>query len=192
MSLQSGHIGPGDVSKKANVMSLHLRQIEMRWLKQGAIVLGLSLIASQSLARRAEMTGPFSGMAGRWSGGGVITMTNGATERIRCGATYAVPPSGAALSQSLRCASVSYRLNVSSHVVAYPGGAISGSWSEATRGVSGTVSGRATRGGFQAYVTGAGFTAGIAIGTRGRSQSVAIRPQAGTDVSYVSITMRKG
>ncbi len=172
-------------------MSLHFRKIETRPLWRGAIALGLSLAASHAFAQRAAMMGPFSGMSGHWSGGGVISMADGSTERIRCRASYAVPPGGAALNQSLRCASASYRLDISANVLA-SGGGLSGSWSEASRGVSGTISGRATGGGIQAYVSGAGFTASIAIHTRGNSQSVAIRPQAGTDVSYVSITMRRG
>jgi len=62
-------------------------------------------------------------------------MSNGAAERIRCRATYAVNGAGRALQQTLRCASDSYRLDISSNVVS-EGGALSGSWSEATRGVS--------------------------------------------------------
>ena len=76
--------------------------------------------------------GPFFGLSGSWSGSGTITMSNGAAERIRCRATYAVNGAGRALQQTLRCASDSYRLEISSNVVS-EGGALSGSWSEATR-----------------------------------------------------------
>jgi hypothetical protein len=178
-----------NISKKVQVMSTHSAQYCAPWLKRGAIALGLSLVASQSLAERAT-GGPFSGMSGHWSGGGAITMADGATERIRCRATYAVHPAGTALNQSLRCASASYRLEISANVLS-SGGAISGSWSEATRGVSGSISGRANGPNIQAHVTGSGFAASIGIRTNGSSQSVAIRPQ-GADVSAVSITMRKG
>jgi hypothetical protein len=40
--------------------------------------------------------GPFLGLSGDWSGAGTVTMTNGATERIRCNATYTVNASGKA------------------------------------------------------------------------------------------------
>lgn len=171
-------------------MSLHLKQMETRWLLRSAIALGLSFLGAQSFAQRAA-GGPFSGMSGRWSGSGAITMADGGTERIRCRATYAVPPAGTALNQSLRCASASYRLEISANVLS-SGGALSGSWSEATRGVSGSISGHASGADIQAHVMGAGFAANVSIRTRGNSQSVGIRTSAGTDVSAVSITMRKG
>jgi len=161
-------------------------------LKQAALAVGLSLVAPQALGQRAAVGGgPFSGMSGHWSGVGSITMANGATERIRCRATYAVHPAGTALNQSLRCASDSYRLEISANVLSQ-GGAVSGSWSEATHGVSGSISGRAAGADIQARVMGAGFAANIGIRTHGNSQTVGIRPQAGTDVSAVSITLRKG
>ena len=160
--------------------------------KPTVLAVGLSLLASQTLAQRAAVAGgPFTGMSGHWSGVGSITMASGATEKIRCRATYAVQPGGAALNQSLRCASDSYRLEISANVLSQ-GGSISGSWSEATHGVSGNISGHATGADIQAHVSGAGFAANIGIRTHGNSQTVGIRPQAGTDVNAVSITLRKG
>ena len=44
-------------------------------------------------------------------------MTNGATERICCKATYAVNATGKAVQQTLRCASDSYRVEVSSNII---------------------------------------------------------------------------
>lgn len=151
---------------------------------------GLSLIATQALAQHAA-GGPFFGLSGYWSGSGTITMTNGSTERIRCKATYAVNGTGRALNQSLRCASDSYRLDITSNVVS-EGGAISGSWGEASHNVSGSVSGRANGAEIQANVAGAGFAAFLSVHTRGNSQSVTIRPHGGTDVALVSISLRKG
>ena len=52
----------------------------------------------------------FSGYPGHWSGAGTVTMTNGAIERIRCKATYAVNASGKAVQQTLRCASDSLQV----------------------------------------------------------------------------------
>lgn len=170
-------------------MSFQLMQPRSALLKPAVFALGLSLIASQGLAQRAG--GPFSGLAGYWSGGGTITLTNGSTERIRCRATYAVNATGSALNQTLRCASDSYKLDISSNVVS-EGGAVSGSWGEATRNVSGTVSGRASGALIQANVAGAGFSARLDVHTSGSRQSVTIRPQGGTDVAAVSVTLHKG
>ena len=43
--------------------------------------------------------GPVFGLSGYWSGAGTVTMTNGATERIRCKANYTVDASGKAVQQ---------------------------------------------------------------------------------------------
>jgi hypothetical protein len=118
-------------------------------------------------------------------------MTNGATERIRCKGAYAVDATGKTLQQTLRCASESYRMEISSNVVS-KGGSLSGSWAESTRGLSGNISGRASGAEILANVAGAGFAARLDVRTQANKQSVTIRPQSGTDVAAVSIALRKG
>jgi len=159
-----------------------------RWLGRTVIAIGLTLVSPHGFA---QQTGPFSGLAGHWSGGGAITMSDGSTERIHCRATYAVAQTGAALNQTLSCASASYNLHITANVVSN-GGGVSGSWSESTHSVSGSISGRANSSDIQAYVSGAGFSASIGIRTHGGGQSVTIRPQAGTDVRAVSVSLHRG
>src|SRR6202011_105473 len=91
-------------------------------------------------------------------GAGTVTMANGATERIRCKAAYVVNATGKALQQTLRCASDSYRVEISSNVIS-EGGSLSGSWAEATRGVARNISGRASGAEIVVNVAGAGVTA---------------------------------
>ena len=159
-------------------------------LKKAVLASGLLLISAQGQAAPGS-DGPFLGLSGSWSGAGTITMTNGATERIRCKATYAANATGKAVQQTLRCASDSYRVEVSSNIIS-EGGSLSGSWAEAARGVSGSISGRVSGAGIVANVAGAGFKARLDLRTQGERQSVTIRPQAGTDVAAVSIALRKG
>jgi len=159
-------------------------------LKKAVFASGLLLISAQGHADPGSQ-GPFLGLSGSWSGAGTVTMTNGAIERIRCKATYAVNATGNAVQQTLRCASDSYRFEISSNVIS-EGGSLSGSWAEATRGVSGNISGRASGSEIVANVAGAGFTARLDVRTQGERQSVAIRPQGSTDVTAVSIALRKG
>ncbi len=148
----------------------------------GPIVLFAGLLGAASSAQAA---GPFAGLESYWSGEGTISVANGTSERIRCRGSYAVEAGGAALNQSLRCASDSYRLEISSNVVA-SGSTVSGSWSESTRSASGNISGHISGGQISATVAGAGFTAGLSLSTRGKVQSVTIRPQGGTDIRDVS------
>jgi hypothetical protein len=117
-------------------------------------------------------------------------MTNGATERIRCKATYGVNATGKAVQQTLRCASDSYKVEISSNVIS-EGASLSGSWAEATRGVSGNISGRVSGAEIVANVAGAGFTARLDLRTQGERQSVTIRPQGGTDVAAVSVVLQR-
>lgn len=135
-----------------------------------AVVAFFVASASASYAQ----SGPFAGLAGIWSGGGTVTLDDGSTERIRCRATYAVGAGGNGLNQSLTCASDSYRFNLSSNVVS-EGGALSGTWSESSRGINGNLEGRASGGAFQVIASAPGFTASITLTTRGNKQSVVIR-----------------
>jgi len=139
----------------------------------------------------ANAAGAFAPFAGSWSGEGTISVAGGNNERIRCKATYAVDPSGSSLQQSMRCASDSYKLEVSANVTE-SGGNISGTWNEATRSAMGNLSGRVSNGDVQASIIGPGFTAGLALAVRGKTQSVTIRPQGGTDIRDVTITLKKG
>jgi len=113
-------------------------------------------------------------MAGRWSGSGTISLAGGAQERVRCKATYAIGNNGTVLQQSLRCASDSYRFELSSDVVSNDG-KLTGTWQEITRNISGNLQGIATSGRFQAVVSAAAFSANVFLATRGSSQSVVIR-----------------
>ena len=128
-----------------------------------------SLCGSASYAQ----SGPFAGMAGNWSGGGTITLDDGSTERIRCRASYALGAGGSGLNLSLVCASDSYKFDLRANVIAQ-GGALSGSWSETSRNVNGTLEGRGGNGTFQVLANAAGFAASISLTTRGNRQSINI------------------
>src|SRR5262249_16616750 len=118
-------------------------------------------------------SGPFAGLAGRWAGGGTVTLDDGSTERIRCRATYAV--AGPQMELTLTCASDAYKFNLEGRVVAEAGGAVSGSWSEASRNISGTLQGHGGNGNFQVVASTAGFNTSISLATRGAHQSIAMR-----------------
>lgn len=144
---------------------------------------GLLLFSPASHAQ----SGPFAGMAGVWAGGGTITLDDGSTERIRCRATYAVGNGGNGLNQSLTCASDSYRFNLSSNVTAR-GGALSGTWNESSRNISGALEGRAGNGTFQVVASAPGFNANISLQTTGNKQSVTIRSEGQFRGASISLT----
>jgi hypothetical protein len=145
------------------------------------------LVATISGSASYAQSGPFAGMAGIWSGGGIITLDDGSTERIRCRATYAVGGGGTGLNQSLTCASDSYRFNLSGNVVSQ-GGALSGTWSESSRGINGSLEGRGANGNFQLIASAPGFSANLSVTTRGNRQSVVIRSESAFRGASISLS----
>jgi hypothetical protein len=71
-------------------------------------------------------------------------LDHGESERIRCRATYAVNGDGSGLNQNLVCASDSYKFELKSDVPA-KNGSLSGTWSEVSRNVGGSLEGRASK-----------------------------------------------
>jgi hypothetical protein len=137
-------------------------------------LLAVNLFGSASYAQSG---GPFAGMAGNWSGGGTVTLDDGSSERLRCRSSYAVGAGGNGLNLSLLCASDSYRFDLRSDVIS-DRGALSGSWSESSRGINGNLEGRGANGNFQVTASAPGFTANIALATRGARQSISITSQS--------------
>jgi hypothetical protein len=130
---------------------------------------------------------PFAAMAGTWTGGGTIDLTNDIHEKLRCRANYTYGQSNSSLALAIRCASDNYKFELTSNVVER-GGQISGNWSESAYGVSGAISGRVNGGRISAVARGDSFTAALAVNTSGNRQSVTITPQA-TYIINVQIAM---
>ena len=133
---------------------------------------------------------PFANLHGNWTGNGTITLSSGATERIRCRVKYVVENADRNMQQELRCASDSYKFEVSS-IINYNAGSVYGTWMEITRNVSGAVNGTATGNRIEAQVAGGPFSAALSLTTTGNAQAVTIRP-TGTDVTAVTISLRRG
>jgi len=153
-------------------------------------ILGPAVLLAGLASGASAAGGVFADYAGYWSGEGTISVANGANEHIRCKATYAVDAGGDALNQTLRCASDSYKLEITSNVMS-SGGSLSGSWNEATRNATGNISGRVNGSSIVGTIAGVGFSASLSLTTHGKTQSVTIRPEGGTDIRDVSITLRK-
>jgi hypothetical protein len=158
---------------------------------QAALGFGIAAIAAGFIAlgqRPAWAADPFAAFAGSWSGSGTITAKDGGRERLRCRGTNS--ESGNSLKLGLRCASDSYKFELSSDIK-YDGGSISGSWNETSRGVAGSLSGKATSTHIEASAQTVGFTASLSIALRGNSQSVSIR-SPGSEISEVSVSLARG
>jgi hypothetical protein len=132
-----------------------------------------------------SQSGPFAGLAGNWAGAGVITLEDGSKERIRCRAVYTV--AGARMAMTLTCASDAYRFQLSADV-ADQAGTVTGTWSEATRNISGLLQGRGGGGTFEVVASTAGFNANIALRTAGNKQSITMRADSQFQGAAISLS----
>ena len=160
-----------------------------RWtLRNLALAAGTASALMFFSAPGHAQSGPFAGFAGSWAGHGTVSLSDGSKERIRCRAVYTVVGSG--LAQTLKCASDSYRIDLSSNVTSQGGADVVGTWSESSRNINGNLQGRAGGGQIEAFIEAAGFAASLNLTTRGNKQSVKISSKG--DIRDVSISMIKG
>jgi hypothetical protein len=166
-----------------------MKQFRARLFGQAVRAAGVGAVLMLSVtAGHAQSSGPFAGFNGTWSGNGTVSLSDGSTERIRCKADYKVDGGGMALKQNLRCASDSYKFDLSSEVTSQ-GDRISGNWSEASRNVFGNLQGTAGGGQIDVFVEAAGFAANLTLRTSGNRQTVQISSKG--DIRGVNITMVK-
>jgi hypothetical protein len=143
----------------------------------------------QVAARTPAGAHPLAALAGSWSGGGLIVLTNDIQERLRCRANHTFAASSSSLALSIRCASDNYKFELSSTVIER-GGQISGSWREASYNVSGTISGRVAGNRVTATARGDKFTTALSVTTSGNEQQVSITPER-TYLISVQIAMTR-
>ena len=97
------------------------------------------LVASAAVA---EKVNPFTKFGGNWNGNGLIYLSNGNKEKIRCrtGVTASDLGNIANLKLTLRCAGYSYNFEIQSELN-HTDGAVTGTWTEINRGINGNVTG---------------------------------------------------
>jgi hypothetical protein len=156
-----------------------------------ATIFVLALWLSVPGSGHAQHAGPFARLAGQWTGGGTLDLSDGKRERIKCRAAYDVPtPKSAVL--SIRCASESYNFEIRSNVT-HAAGAVTGTWSESATMTGGDLSGHVSGGHINVTARSPNFTASMSLVTHGNHQSVVIRskdPQS--HIKGVSISLRRG
>jgi hypothetical protein len=171
-------------SSRATRFTLNGETMNRQLIRAAGIAAVLMLTASAGHAQSR----PFAGLDGAWSGNGTISLSDGSSERIRCRASYKVDGTGLGLKQTLRCASDSYKFDLSSEVRSQ-GEQISGNWTEVTRNIVGNLQGTAGGGKVDVVVEAPGFTASLLMRTNGNRQSVQINSKG--DIRSVTITMVK-
>jgi hypothetical protein len=154
-------------------------------------ILALWLFCSGNAAAQ-HAGGAFDRLGGQWAGSGTIDLSNGTREPIKCRASYDLPTDQHRLQLNIRCASDSYNFDLFSNVV-LAGHTISGSWSESTRSVAGTISGTAEGDHVQVHAESSSFTADLSLVTHGDRQTISIRtpdPKAGIKGATINLRRR--
>jgi hypothetical protein len=167
----------GSKANRAFGALLHTRRL--------LIAAAVSFVASLFGSAVHAQSGPFAAMAGSWAGGGFVTLDDGSKERIRCRALYAVV--GPTMEMTLTCASDAYKFNLQASVVDQ-GGVVTGTWTESSRNVGGSLQGRGGGGSFEVLASAAGFNANISLRTVGARQSIAMRADSQFRAATISLS----
>ena len=150
-----------------------------------------AVIAALAMVGFGEAAGAnaLANYPGRWTGWGAVKLDSGESEKVKCVATYFLEDGSSGLRQNLRCASASYKIDVTSSLKV-SNGVVSGIWQERTNASSGPVTGKHDDAGFNVSVKGETFTATMAISTTACKQSIKIAPQ-GLGIARISIDLGK-
>ena len=137
----------------------------------------------------AQLGGPFARFSGSWRGSGQVVGANGHREQIQCRAGYLLSKKGAAIAETLACASDSYQFDFNSDVVAV-GHSVQGHWREATHQARGSLTGWIADGQFRGSVVGSNFTAAVSLKSNGSKQILYIRASGG-DIAIVDVVLAR-
>lgn len=128
-------------------------------------------------------------LAGKWSGQGALETSSGVRETVKCVVVYELKSTNTQITQNLRCASASYKIDAKTEMK-IAAGQLTGTWTESSFGTSGTVVGQVRAGGFTIVVDGGLFSARMSVASGKSSQTLNILP-AGLAVTKISIGLKR-
>ena len=149
-----------------------MHAVTLRWTV-ALLLAGLTCLAGTGPAAAVDAS-PFDKIMGRWVGEGRLGIRDGATEQVKCRVTYMRAGNADELQQTIRCASGSGSIEVRSSVT-HTSGALSGSWTELSRNMSGDVTGIVTPKGFRVQIKGESLNANMDIVVLGAKQVIEIQ-----------------
>lgn len=152
---------------------------------------GVTGMAGYAQWASAKLPDTFAGLAGRWSGQGIVKPASGPAENFNCVVTYIPQGSTARLKQNLRCKSTNYQLDAATHLE-LQGEQVTGRWQDNIyTGLSGTVAGKVKDGGFDVVLNGQFFQARMIIVASRCEQSVKVTPARADYIREVSASLKK-
>jgi hypothetical protein len=142
-----------------------------------ACTLSLGASANEASSQSPSATAPFAALIGWWGGEGRLRFKDGKQEQVKCRATYIVGATPDDLKQTIRCASGSGKIEVTSNVK-HDAGKLTGEWTETVYNVTGDLSGEVTPRGYRVTVKGTNGTtlsANMDIMVRDKKQIIEIQ-----------------
>lgn len=150
----------------------------------------VSVTAANAQTTLVRAASPFSELSGSWSGGGKVRFADGKSERITCRAYYNPKGSGEELSLAIRCASVSYKIEIRA-ALQNENGRLTGRWEERTFNAEGDVTGKASAGNLRMDIAGGGLTGSMSVSYGSSTQAVSISTE-GVGLKGVTISLSRG
>jgi hypothetical protein len=159
----------------------------MRGAISGLLVAGVA--GAAMLTGSAAMAGPFDGLAGKWTGTGLLTYADGTRERLQCTATYEQSVSDS-IKQTLLCKSDSYLFRIKAFYQS-DASSLTGSWQETEMDVHGRLTGSVQDGRISGKLSGPGFEATVVVDTKGNKQTVLIDAPGQQRITQVAISVSR-
>jgi hypothetical protein len=165
------------------------------YFKTGVIA-GLALLgvlaapAPITTPAEAGSSSPFTALAGRWVGEGRFGLKDSPPESVKCRATYIAGATADELKQTIRCATAGGTIEVIS-AIQHAAGVLSGSWSETTHNIAGSLEGQVTPTGFRIVVKGSDLAANMDVLVKSDRQLVEIQFFNSTLVG-LTLMLKKG
>lgn len=153
------------------------------------LVAPVTMTAAHAQSAAASPVGPFAQLGGSWSGGGKVSFADGKSERITCRAYYN-PKGGDELGLAIRCASVSYKIEIRANLQ-NNNGRLSGRWEERTFNAEGDVTGQASNGNIRMDIAGGGLSGSMSVSYGRSTQAVSISTE-GVGLKGVTISLSRG
>jgi hypothetical protein len=150
----------------------------------------VSLFVAPSGDTAGNIPDPIAGLAGRWSGQGMVIPARGAQENLKCVVTYVESHNGAQVKQNVRCQSASYELDTTTHLLV-KGNQVTGRWADKVYSLGGSVSGTLTSDGFDVLLRGQFFIAKMTISTSRCEQSVTVSPARADYIRQISASLKQ-
>lgn len=159
---------------------------QRRYRQMTGVVAGALLAVTMV---QSAVASPIELLPGRWTGWGQMTMDGGATEKVKCIATYFSESGGRELRHNLRCASTNYRIDAIARL-SVNRGQVRGKWEERTYSTGGAVTGQVVGDGIAVNIVGQAFEASLRVETSKCRQTMNIAPK-GMGVSRIAVDLAK-